>query len=75
MQIKILGSGCKNCKKLYANVVLAADELKLDVEVTKVTDFQEIAKYNVMQTPALVIDELVVAKGRVLTIQEIKKLL
>ncbi len=75
MVIKILGSGCKKCKKLYANAVLAADELSLEVEVVKVTDFQGIAKYNVMQTPALVIDEKVVAKGKVLTKEEIKELL
>ena len=72
MVIKILGSGCKNCKKLYQNAVLAASELGIDVEVLKVTDFQEIAKFNVMQTPALVVDEVVVAKGKVLTKEEIK---
>jgi small redox-active disulfide protein 2 len=75
MVIKILGSGCKNCKKLYQNAVLAADELGIEVEVLKVTDFQEIAKFNVMQTPALVVDEVVVAKGKVLTKEEIKAFL
>ncbi len=75
MIIKILGSGCKKCKKLYQNAILAADDLGIEAEVIKVTDFQEIAKFNVMQTPALVIDGKIVAKGKVLTKEEIKELL
>lgn len=75
MIIKILGSGCKKCKLLYKNAILAASKKGIDAEVIKVTDFLEIAKYNVMQTPALVIDETVKAKGKVLTVEEITELL
>ena len=75
MVIKILGSGCKNCKKLYHNTLLALSKLGVDAEVIKVTDFQEIAKYSVMQMPALVIDEKVVAKGMVASEQEIISIL
>ncbi len=75
MEIKILGSGCKKCKQLQQNAILAADELGLEFTVTKVTDFIEISKYNVMNTPALVVDETVLSKGKVLTKEDIKKLL
>ena len=71
MKIKILGSGCKNCKKLYHNTVLAVTELGLEVEVIKITDFAEISTYNVMQMPALVFDNQVVSKGKVLSKDEI----
>jgi small redox-active disulfide protein 2 len=73
MEIKILGSGCMNCKKLYANAEEAAKELGVDVTMTKIEDFKEIAKYGVMRTPAIVIDEKLKSFGRVCTIEEIKK--
>lgn len=71
MIIKVLGSGCKNCQKLYANAEEALQELGLDGDVQKVTDFAEISKYNAMRMPALVIDDKVVASGRVLKTEEI----
>lgn len=71
MNIKILGSGCTNCKKLYHNVILAVNELGIKAEVEKVTDFQEIAKYNIMRMPGLVIDEKVVLAGKVGSKEEI----
>jgi small redox-active disulfide protein 2 len=73
MIIKILGSGCKSCKKLYQNAVLAASELGIEAEVIKVTDFEEIAKYNVMQTPGLVVDNKVISKGKILSKEDIMK--
>jgi len=75
MKIKILGSGCKKCKKLYQNSILAASKKGIEIDIVKVTDFLEIAKYNVMQTPALVIDETIMSKGKVLTVDEIVELL
>lgn len=75
MEIKVLGSGCTKCKKLNQNAILAADELGIDAKVVYIKDFAEIAKYNVMQTPALVIENEVVSKGKVLSKQEIKQLL
>jgi len=71
MIIKVLGSGCKNCQKLYANAEEALQELGLEGDVQKVTDFAEISKYNAMRMPALVIDDKVVASGRVLKTEEI----
>ena len=71
MIIKILGSGCRNCEKLADNTKSALEKLSLDADVQKVTDFAEISKYNVMKTPALVIDEKVVSFGRVNEVEEI----
>lgn len=75
MKIKILGSGCPNCKVLEANTKKALDELKMKANVEKVTDIGKIIEYGVMSTPALVINEKVVSSGRVLNSEEIKKLL
>lgn len=75
MNIKILGTGCANCKKLEANVRRAVEELGIDVSIEKVTDFKKIVEYGVMQTPALVIDEQVKTAGKVSTVEEIKKYL
>ncbi|MDK2799663.1 MAG: hypothetical protein PWP27_2024 [Clostridiales bacterium] len=57
--IKVLGSGCANCKKLEANVREAVKELGLDAAIEKVEDFKDIMAYGVMKTPALVVDEQV----------------
>lgn len=75
MIIKILGSGCKKCEKLEANARLAVDELGLDARFEKVSDFKDIAKYGVMQTPALVINEKVEAFGKVPSVKKIKDIL
>ncbi|TJX65331.1 thioredoxin family protein [Soehngenia saccharolytica] len=75
MIIKILGSGCKKCNELEENAKEAVKEVGLNAEIIKVTDFKEIAKYGVMTTPALVIDEKVVSKGKVLKKDEIKEVL
>lgn len=75
MKIKVLGSGCPNCKVLEANTKKALDELKIKADVAKVTDMGKIIEYGVMSTPALVINEKVVSSGRVLSSEEIKKLL
>ena len=75
MIIKILGSGCKNCLNLAENTKTALKETGLTADVVKVEDFQEIMKYGVMSTPALVIDEKVVSYGKVLKPAEIQKLL
>jgi len=69
--IKILGSGCKNCQKLEEHVQEALKQLSHEATVEKVTDYAEIAKYNVLKTPALVIDEKVVSFGKVNDAKEI----
>ncbi len=75
MNIKILGTGCPNCKKLMENTEQAIKELNLDVKIEEVKDIDTIINYGVMKTPALVVDEKVKSSGRVLGIEEIKKIL
>ncbi|MGP6147337.1 thioredoxin family protein [Jeotgalibaca sp. A122] len=71
MEIKILGSGCKNCVNLAKNTEEALKTLGMKATITKVTDMQEIAAYGIMRTPGLVIDEKVVSYGKVAKPNEI----
>lgn len=75
VNIKVLGTGCKNCLIVENRVKEAIQEGGIEATVEKVEDIAEIMKYGVMSTPALVIDEKVVSAGKVLSIKEIKKLL
>ncbi len=72
-KIEVIGTGCPKCNKLMANAQQAA--AGLDAEVVKVSDINEITKRGVMLTPALAIDGKVVASGKVLGSDDIKKLL
>ncbi|MBW8381185.1 MAG: TM0996/MTH895 family glutaredoxin-like protein [Youngiibacter sp.] len=73
MILKILGTGCANCKKLEASVREAVKDMGLDAEVMKVENIKEIMSYGVMGTPALVKDEKVLFAGRVPNLDAIKK--
>jgi small redox-active disulfide protein 2 len=75
MIIKVLGTGCANCKKLEENTRKAVSELGIDATIEKVSDFKEIMAYGVMKTPALVVDGKVKIMGRVPSAEEIKKYL
>lgn len=75
MTIRVLGSGCKSCKKLYEIVSDAAKDLKLDTEVLYITDMAEIAKAGVMSMPVLEIDGQVKVAGKVPGKKEVLKLL
>ena len=75
MIIKILGSGCKKCGVLADNAKTAVEAAGHVAEIVKVTDFAEIAGYGVMSTPALVVDEKLLSSGKVLTADEIGRLL
>jgi small redox-active disulfide protein 2 len=75
MVIKVLGSGCANCKKLEANAREAVKELGIDATIEKVENFKDILAYGVMKTPGLVVDEKVKVMGRVASVEEIKKFL
>lgn len=75
MIIKVLGSGCKKCEVLINNTKEAIEEMGIEAEVVKVTDFKEIMGFGVMTTPTLVIDEEVVSVGKVLKSKQIKALL
>lgn len=65
VSIKVLGSGCANCKRLEANARKAVEDLKLEAEVEKVTDINEIMKWSIISTPGLVINNKVVSTGRI----------
>ena len=75
MEIKILGTGCTNCKNLEKSTYNAVAELDLKASISKVEDIQQIMRYGVMRTPALVVDEKVILYGRVPSVSEIKELL
>ena len=71
MKIAILGGGCPNCKRLEGLARRAASECGVDATFVKVTSMDEIMAYDILSTPALVIDERVVSSGRVPRLDEI----
>lgn len=75
MEIKVLGSGCCKCDDLEQRVKEALSEMGVAAEVNHVTDFREIMKYGVMQTPALVVDGKVKVAGRIPNKPELVNLL
>jgi len=74
-KIQILGTGCAKCKTLTENAKKAVELAGVEAEIEKVEDIKEIMKFNVLMTPGLVIDGEVKAAGRVLSPEDIKKLL
>lgn len=75
MVIKVLGPGCMNCQKLEVLARKAAEQLGIDAEIVKVSDYPEIMAYGVMSTPALVVDEKIALAGRVPSLDEIVTIL
>jgi len=73
LSIKILGSGCANCKKLEAVAREAAATAHVEAEFVKVTDLQQIMSYDLLSTPGLVINEQLVSSGRIPTQAEIRQ--
>lgn len=73
LTIKVLGSGCENCRKVEANTMDALAELNVDADVVHVTDHAAIHAYPILGTPGLVINEKVVSAGRIPTKDEIKQ--
>ena len=74
-EIKILGTGCRKCEKLYNQADQAASELGIEYKIEKGSEIDKIMDYGVMITPALVINEDIKAVGKVPKVEEIKKLL
>lgn len=75
MEIQILGTGCAKCKTLEKLTRDAVAEVGADANISKVEDIVEIMKFNVLSTPALVVNGKVEIKGRVPSIDEIKEVL
>ncbi|MBN8657599.1 MAG: TM0996/MTH895 family glutaredoxin-like protein [Anaerolineae bacterium] len=65
LTIKVLGSGCANCKKLEAVTRQVVEQMGIQAEVIKVTEYPDIMAYDVMSTPVLVVNEKVVSTGRI----------
>ena len=74
-KIQILGTGCPKCKKLAENAATAVEAIEGEYEIEKVTDINEIMKFGVMVTPALVIDGQVQVTGKVADVGAIKEML
>jgi len=75
MEIKVLGTGCPKCKTLEKITREVVAQNNIDATITKVEDISEIIKFNIMSTPALVVDGKVVLKGRVPSNEELKQIL
>jgi len=73
--LKILGTGCPKCDKLAKETRQAAEELGVPYELEKVTEINDITRYGVMMTPALVVDGEVKCVGKVPSIGELKELI
>lgn len=73
--IKILGTGCPKCQTMTSLVKDVVTENNIDATIEKVEDIMEIMKFNVMTTPALVIDDVITIKGRIPSKDEVLKLL
>lgn len=75
MEIKVLGPGCSRCKSTFQVIEKVIKENNLDVKLIKVDDVMEMMKYNILSTPAVVVDEVVKMKGQVPSESDVKKLL
>ncbi len=75
MEIKILGTGCAKCKTTQAVVEKVVAESGVQATITKVEDIMDIMKYNIISTPAVVVDEVIKIKGRVPSEAEVRQAL
>lgn len=75
MEILVLGPGCTKCVKTYEAIKKVIDEIGSDATLRKIDDIMEIMKFNVMSTPAVVVDGVVKIKGYIPSDAEIRKLL
>jgi small redox-active disulfide protein 2 len=71
LTIKVLGSGCANCKRVEALAHQAVADMGIEAEVIKVTEYPDIMQYDIMSTPGLVINEKVVSAGRIPSAAEV----
>ena len=71
LTIKVLGSGCANCKRVEQIAHKVVTDMGIEAEIIKVTEYPDIMAYNIMSTPGLVINEKVVSTGRIPTPAEV----
>jgi small redox-active disulfide protein 2 len=71
LTIKVLGSGCANCKRVEQIAHKVLSDMGIEAEVIKVTDYNDITAYNILSTPGLVINEKVVSTGRIPSLAEV----
>jgi len=65
VNVKVLGSGCANCKRLEERVRKVVADRGLEVEIEKITDYGQMMRWNLMQTPGLVVNDVLVSAGRI----------
>ena len=75
VNVKVLGSGCPTCKRLEETVRKVATAKGIQIELEKITDYNDMMKWNIMQTPGLVVNDKLVSAGRIPKEDEIAKLL
>lgn len=75
MEIKVLGSGCTSCHKLYEETLKAVENMGKDFDVEYITDMKVMLEYGIMTPPALMVDKKILSQGRVLKAKDIEKLL
>lgn len=75
MNIKIIGSGCPDCDRLYANTLAALQELRVEAEVEKIGDLMEIVKLGVLSAPSLMADGKLLIAGKIASQKEIVNVL
>lgn len=75
IKIKVLGSGCTNCKKLYELVKKAVQEINPEIEAEYITDVQKIVEAGLMQSPAVLINDKPVLSGMVPDFKKIKEII
>ena len=74
-KLQVLGTGCPKCRMLTEHTEAAAQALGIDYELEKVTDFDRIAEFGLLTTPALVVDGEVKVAGRVPSVAALRQIL
>lgn len=71
MIIKVIGAGCSSCSRMFSNTETAVEKLGLQAQIEFIHDLTKAIDYNILQLPALIVNEKVLASGRDLTVEEV----